>query len=76
MATEPRSALPSWVRDGQLDSGELKTVVASLTEKLNSKASEEQLEAATQLYAVVMKVWSLDTHLARDAADLVCDELR
>ena len=70
-------ALPSWIKDGVLVTSELKAVVASHTEKLKSrKAAEHKLEAAERLFALIMKVWSLETHLARDAADLVCDELR
>ena len=68
--------LPSWIRDGKLVSKTLKSVVSSHTKNLDSSKSEEQREGADRLYELIKSVWSLDTHLARDAADLVCDELR
>ena len=71
-----RPALPGWIRNGELDSDELKAVVSSFTAKLTSKTAKEQIDGAEQLYALVRTVWSLETHLARDAADLVCDGLR
>ena len=71
-----KAALPGWVRDGELATDELKAVISSLTAKLNSKMIEEQIEGAEKLYSLIKTVWNLETHLARDAADLVCDELR
>ena len=71
-----RPALPRWVRDGKLASDELKAVVSSFTTKFTSKTVKEQIDGAEQLYLLVKTVWSLETHLARDAADLVCDGLR
>lgn len=71
-----RPALPGWIRDGDLDSDELKTVVSSFTAKFTSKTAKEQIDGAEQLYSLVKTVWSLETHLARNAADLVCDGLR
>ena len=71
-----RPALPGWIRDGELDSNELKAVVSSFTANLASKTAKEQIDEAEQLYLLVKAVWSLETHLARDAADLVCDGLR
>ena len=68
--------LPGWIRDGELVSEELKAVVSSHAKSLNSTKAEQQREGADRLYALIKSVWSLDTHLARDAADLVCDELR
>ena len=70
------SSSSKWIRDGKLVSEELKVVVSSYTEKLNSKSLEQQQEGADQLYSLVKTVWSLETHLARDAADLLCDEIR
>ena len=68
--------LPGWIRDGELVSEELKAVVSSHAKNLSSTKPEQQGEGADRLYALIKSVWSLDTHLARDAADLVCDELR
>lgn len=76
MASQTSAQLPSWVRDGELASGELKEVVSAHAKDLDSTDPERQREGADRLYALIKFVWSLETHLARDAADLVCDEIR
>lgn len=68
--------LPGWIRDGELVSEELKAVVSSHAKNVRSSKPEQQREGADRLYALIKYVWGLDTHLARDAADLVCDDLR
>lgn len=78
MATPSKSVqLPGWIsRDGELISEELKAVVASHAKNVSSTKPEQQREGADCLYALIKSVWGLDTHLARDAADLVCDDIR
>ena len=71
-----KPALPRWIINGELASDQLKAVVSSFTAKLSSKTAKEQIDGAEQLYSLAKTVWSLETHLARDAADLVCDGLR
>ncbi len=70
------SSSPCWVRDGSLDKLSLKAVVLSCSEGLGSSSREAQLTGASQLYSLIVLVWSLDTRLARDAADIVCEHIR
>lgn len=65
-----------WIKDGSLVVEVLRSEVASCTDKLRTDTVISQQEGAEQLFALILSVWSLDTHLARDAADLVCDEIR
>ena len=65
---------PSWVKDDSLDKPALKGVVLSCGERL--RLPEKQEDGAKELYSLIMLVWSLETRLARDAADIVCDEVR
>ena len=68
------ASCPSWVKDGELDKPALKGVVLSCSERL--RLPEKQEGAVRELYSLIMLVWSLETRLARDAADIVCDEIR
>lgn len=65
-----------WIKDGSLVVEALRSEVACCTDKLRTDTVISQQEGAEQLFALILSVWSLDTHLARDAADLVCDEIR
>jgi len=65
-----------WIKDGSLVVEVLKSEVTCCTDKLRADAVISQQEGAKQLFALILSVWSLETHLARDAADLVCDEIR
>jgi len=67
---------PNWIKDGSLVVEVLRSEVACCAEKLKLDTITSQLEGAEQLFKLIMCVWSLETHLARDAADLVCDEIR
>ena len=70
------TSLPDWVQNGSLDNKSLKTAVVSCSKNLKSSDPTRQENGAKDLYALIMLVWSLDTRLARDAADIVCDEIR
>ncbi len=70
------SSPPCWVKDGSLDKPSLKSVVLSCSKELDSVCRETQLSGANRLYSLILLVWSLDTRLARDAADIVCDHIR
>lgn len=70
------TSLPDWVQNGSLDNESLKATVLSCSNKLKSSDTVQHEEGAEELYALIMLVWSLDTRLARDAADIVCDEIR
>ena len=67
---------PGWIKDGAVSTEMLKTKIISCADKLCHSSPKTQREGADQLYNLIMCVWSLETHLARDAADLVCDEIR
>ena len=70
------SGLPSWVKDGLVSTDALKAEVATCARKLTSSSAATQGEGANQLYQLIMVVWAQETHIARDAADIVCDEIR
>ena len=77
MASPSKPAqLPVWARDGELVSEELKAVVSSYAKNVSSTKTEQQREGADRLYELIKSVWGLDAHFARDAADLVCDDIR
>ena len=67
---------PCWIKDGSLAVEDLRSEVACCADKLRSDTITSQQEGAEQLLKLIKFVWSLETHLARDAADLVCDEIR
>ena len=69
--------LPAWVKGGVVCTETLRAEVASCAAKLSPSSSPStQQEGADQLYHLIMLVWAQDTHIARDAADLVCDDIR
>ena len=66
----------SWLKKGSLDERSLKNEVKSYVDKIQSKSSAKQKDGAERLYDLVVYVWSLETRLARDAADIVCEYVR
>ena len=68
--------LPTWIQNGAVNTISLTEEVTMCAKKLSSQLVNQQKEGALNVYSLIMTVWSLDTHLARDAADLVCDEIR
>ena len=54
----------------------LKKQVEDCTKLLSSSDSSQVLEGSKQFYDLIIKVWSLDTSLAKDAAELVSDTIR
>ena len=66
----------SWLKKGALDAKSLKNEVKSYLDKIQSKFSAKQKEGAEKLHDLVVHVWSLETRLARDAADIVCEYVR
>ena len=70
------SAPPSWIKDGELVPEELKAVVSALANKLASSSLEVQREGATSFLSLINTVWTLETHAARDSADLIATEIR
>lgn len=54
----------------------LKKEVEECSGLLASSDASKVLEGSKQFYDLIMRVWSLDTSLAKDAAELVCDTIR
>lgn len=59
-----------------LDKDRLKEEVKYCSKLLASSDTSELLQGSEKFYHLIMAVWSLDTSLAVDAADLVCDTVR
>ena len=69
-------SLPGWIKEGAVCKDALRGEVACCAGKLSSSELSEQQEGASALYQLIMTAWDLDTHLARDSADIVCEEVR
>ena len=67
---------PHWIKDGEVVTEELKAVVSELAKKLSSSSLDVQREGAEAFLSLINKVWTLETHAARDAADLIAVEIR
>ena len=65
-----------WVRCGQLVAEELRAAVDSCGERLSSPSPRDQRRGTEELHRLITLAWSLETRLARDAADAVCDGIR
>ena len=70
------SAPPSWVKDGELVPENLKEVVSALAKKLASSSLDVRREGATSFLSLINTVWTLETHVARDSADMIANEIR
>ena len=70
------SAPPSWVKDGELVPEDLKAVISALAKKLASSSLDVQREGATSFLSLINAVWTLETHVARDSADMIATEMR
>ena len=69
----------SWIKDGELLTDELKAVVSGLAKKLASSSrhsGDVQREGAKSFLSLINSVWSLETNVARDSADLIAMEIR
>ena len=74
-SNEPPSS-PLWVTRGVLDVDELKKEVATCLRNLENESHVLQLKGAEELMVIVKVMWLLDTRLARDASDIVCEQIR
>ena len=70
------SISPHWIKDGELVPSELKVVVTEHANKLSSVSLDAQLEGAEAFLSLVNSAWNLETHVARDSADLIAMEIR
>ena len=55
---------------------ELKKEVEDCSKLLASSDTSKVMKGGKQFYDLIMRVWSMDTTLAMDAAELVCDTIR
>ena len=67
---------PYWIKDGEVVTEELQAVVSEHTKKLASSSRDVQREGAEALLSLINKVWTLETHVARDSADSIAQEIR
>ena len=70
------SSVPRWIKDDAISVETLKAEVTSCTEKLCSHTLRDQRDGSDRLYQLILSVWGQETRHARDAADLVCEEIR
>lgn len=67
----------SWMSDeGKVDVEVLKERVEYCSKLLASVHSSDVLNGGKHFYDLIIAVWSLDTSLAIDAAELVCETIR
>ena len=70
-------SVPHWIKDGSVSTEALKAEVTSCTKKLCSSSSlQDQRDGSDGLFQLIILVWAQETRHARDAADLVCEEIR
>ena len=67
---------PSWVKKGELNVSLLKKEVEKYAGLLQKDGILNKKEGADGLYHLVKVVWSLETRIARDAADVMCEHVR
>ncbi len=76
LSTMSQSTYPSWLKNGILDPSLLKKEVEDYTKLLTEKDIKQKREGADGLYKLIVLVWSLETRVARDAADIMCEHVR
>ena len=76
--TKSVSSSPSWLnKDGELVGEALKTLVSKLAKKLaHSSTTEAQCAQVEEFLSLINMVWRLETHVARDSADLIANEIK
>lgn len=70
------TSLPTWIKSDSLDKEALKSAVQSCGHGLKLMDTHQQKKGAEDLYDLIILAWSLETSIARDAADVICDESR
>ena len=66
----------SWLKNGVLDASLLKNEVENHTKRLHKNNIKQKKEGADGLYQLIVLIWSLETRIARDAADIMCEHVR
>ena len=67
---------PSWAKGGDLKLSVLKVEIENFLKLLRQKSNVQKKEGADGLYLLITQAWSLDTRIARDAADFICEHIR
>lgn len=67
---------PAWLKGGEVDTKTLRKETESQCKLIKSGNVDKQIEGAARLHELISFAWSLETRLARDAADYVCDLIR
>lgn len=76
-AHKSRSSADNWIEDGEVLTDELKAVVSRLAKKLSFSAlGDVQRKGAEAFLSLINEVWTLETHAAKDAAELIAAEIR
>ena len=69
---------PNWINeDGELDTEALKTLVSKHAKKLaHGQSAEVQCGQVGEFLSLINMIWTLETHVARDSADLIANEIK
>ena len=65
-----------WIKDGELIPAELRKIISEHAKKLSSSSLDVQREGTEACLSLTNTVWTLETHAARDAADIIATETR
>lgn len=69
-------SVPGWLKSGQVDTKALKKETDSHCKLIKSSDPLKVTDGLVKLHQLISYAWSLETRLARDAADFVCDLVR
>jgi hypothetical protein len=67
---------PLWLKGDEVDKKILKKEVENHCKLIKSQSLGKEIEGSQKLHELISFSWSLDTRLARDAADYICDLVR
>lgn len=67
---------PSWLKLGELNAPLLKKEIESNAKLLQKSDFSQRIQGADNLHNLIILIWSLETRIARDAADIMCEHLR
>ena len=67
---------PLWLKGGTVDTKLLRKEAEQYCKLIKSGELRTRIEGCEKLHTLISFSWSLDTRLARDAADFVCDYVR
>ena len=71
------SSSPSWInQDGELVSEALKSLVSKHAKRLSHGSVDVQCGEVEAFLSLINLVWTLETHVAKEAADLIAHEIK